>query len=179
MTVGPLHLVVLAFDKPNFEGWVADELDFLRESGVITIVDALAVYKTPEGDVEALQESDLDLEDRIAVAGVIGGLMGLGAGGAEGAIDGALDRMEALAENEFGLTDADIDDIAEGMAPDSAALILLFEHTWALGLKEAVIDAGGRVVAQGILTPSALVQVGAMLEAAFEDDDEEEEEDEE
>lgn len=172
MTVGPLHLLVLAFDKPNFEGWVADELDFLRESGVITVVDALAIYKSPEGDLEVIQESDLDLEDRIAVAGVIGGLMGLGAGGAEGAIEGALDRMESVAENEFGFSDTDILDIAEGLAPDSAALILLFEHTWALGLKEAVLDAGGMVVAQGLLTPETLVGVGAMLEEAFAEDDE-------
>lgn len=179
MTVGPLHLLVLAFDKPNFEGWVVDELDFLRESGVITVVDALAVYKTPEGDIEAIQESDLDLEDRIAVSGAIGALLGFGAGGIEGAAEGALDRMETVAENEYGLDDTDILDIAEGLENDSAALIILFEHTWALGLKEAVMDAGGRVVAQGLLTPEALINVGAMLEEAFVDDDEDEDEDEE
>jgi uncharacterized membrane protein len=175
MAVGPLHLLVLAFDQPSFEGWVADELDFLRESGVITVVDALAVYKTPEGDIEALQESDLDLDDRIAVSGVIGALIGLGAGGVEGAVEGALDRMETVAENEFGFDEADILDIAENLAPDSAALILLFEHTWALGLKEAVIDAGGYMVAQGLLTPETLIGVGAMLEEAFAEEDEDEE----
>ncbi|MEZ4519872.1 MAG: hypothetical protein R3C44_24590 [Chloroflexota bacterium] len=175
MTVGPLHLMVLAFDEPNFEGWVIDELDFLRESGIITVVDALAVYKTPEGDIESLQESDLDLEDRVAVAGVIGGLIGLGADGAVGAVEGALDRMETVAENEFGFDDADIEAIADIMDNDSMALILLFEHTWAVGLKEAVQDAGGRMVAQGILTPAALVNVGAMLEEAYLEDGEEDE----
>jgi uncharacterized membrane protein len=174
MAVGPLHLLVLAFDKPNFEGWVADELDFLRESGVITVVDALAVYKTPEGDIEALQESDLDLEDRIAVSGAIGALMGFGADGVRGAVEGALGHMEMTAENEFGFDETDILDVAENLAPDSAALILLFEHTWALGLKEAVLDAGGYMVAEGLLTPEALVGVGAMLEEAFADEDEDE-----
>lgn len=178
MAVGPLHLIVLSFDKPNFTGWVADELDFLRESGVITVVDALAVYKTPEGDIEALQESDLDLDEHIAVSGAIGALMGLGAGGVRGAIEGAAERMDAVAENEFGFDDTDILDIAEGLAPDSAALILLFEHTWALGLKEAVIDAGGVMVAQGLLTPAALVDIGAILEEAFEEMEEDEDDDE-
>lgn len=179
MTVGPLHLLVLSFDQPNFQGWVADELDFLRESGVITVVDALAVYKTPEGDIEALQETDLDLDEHIAVSGAIGALMGLGAGGIEGAVAGAAERMDSVAENEFGFDDSDILDIAEGLAPDSAALILLFEHTWAIGLKEAVIDAGGVVVAQGLLTPAALVDVGAMLEEAFEEMEDEEDMDDE
>ena len=163
MTMGPLHLVVLGFDQPTFEGWVVDELDFLRGQGIIRIVDALAVYKSPDGEIAALQESDLGLEERIEVGAVIGGLIGLGAAGEEGAVAGALARAEALAENEYGMTDEDIDAIAEGLAPDSAALILLFEHTWAVGLKEAVIDAGGFVVAQGMLDPATLIGLGASM----------------
>ena len=41
-----------------------------------------------------------------------------------------------------------------------------------VGVKEAVLDAGGMVVAQGLLTPETLVGVGAMLEEAFAEDDE-------
>jgi uncharacterized membrane protein len=168
MTMGPLHLVVLAFDQPSFEGWVADELDFLRDEGIIRIVDALAVYKSPEGEITALQESDLGLDERIEVGAIIGGLIGLGAAGEEGAIAGALGRAEALAENEFGMDDEDIAAVAERLLPDSAALILLFEHTWAVGLKEAVIDAGGFVVAQGILDPATLVGLGASMAGELE-----------
>jgi hypothetical protein len=100
--------------------------------------------------------------------------MGFGADGVRGAVEGALGHMEMTAENEFGFDETDILDVAENLAPDSAALILLFEHTWALGLKEAVVDAGGYMVAEGLLTPEALVGVGAMLEEAFADEDEDE-----
>ena len=160
MAFGPLHLSVLGFDKPDFSGWVADELDFLRETGIIRLVDALAVYKDEEGNVTALQESDLGIEERMLVAGAIGGLIGLGAAGEEGAVEGALDRMEAIAENEFGLDDQDIENIADQLEPDSAALILLFEHAWARGLKDAVVNAGGFVVNQAILDPFTLVSAG-------------------
>ncbi len=160
MAYGPLHLIVLGFDQPNFEGWVADELDFLRETGIIRLIDALAVYKDPDGNVDALQESDIGLEERIAVAGVVGGLMGLGIAGEAGAELGALSRMAFVAENEFGLSEDDITDIADRMPPDSAALILLIEHAWAAGLKQAVSDAGGVVVAQGILNAETLIGLG-------------------
>ncbi|MCB0071482.1 MAG: hypothetical protein KDE20_08500 [Caldilineaceae bacterium] len=173
--MGPLHLLVLAFDKPNFEGWVVEQLDLLRAAGIIRIVDALAVYKDADGDITALQESDLDLEERIMIGGIIGGLLGLGAGGEEGAVQGALERMEALAENEFGLDEDDILDIADDLPNDSAALILLFEHTWAVGLQEAVLAAGGSVVAQGLLDPFTLMEIGA---AMGEDDDYDEYDDE-
>lgn len=169
--MGPLHLLVLAFDKPNFEGWVVEQLDLLRAAGIIRVVDALAVYKDPDGDIAALQESDVDLEERIMIGGIIGGLLGLGAGGEEGAIEGALQRMEALAENEFGLDEDDILDIADDLPNDSAALILLFEHTWAIGLQQAVIAAGGTVVAQGLLDPLSLIEMGAAMGEDDDDDD--------
>ena len=160
MAYGPLHLIVLGFDKPNFEGWVADELEFFRDSGIIRLIDATAIYKDADGNLDSLQVSDIDLEERVAVAGVIGGLLGLGAAGMEGAELGALGRMAFVAENEFGLSEEDIEDIAGQMPNDSAALILLIEHVWAAGLKQAVMDAGGVVVAQGILNAQTLVGLG-------------------
>lgn len=160
MTYGPLHLIVLGFDKPTFEGSVIDELDSLRKEGIIRLIDATVIYRGPDGEVVSIQDSDLGLDERIAVAGVIGALIGLGAGGKEGAELGALARMEAVAQNEYGLSEEDIGAIAEDMPLDSAALILLFEHVWAVGLKQAVLDAGGVVVAQGMLTAEALVGLG-------------------
>jgi len=45
---------------------------------------------------------------------------------------------------------------------------MLFEHLWAIKLKEALIDAGAIPLAQGIVTPESLVMVGAELAAAVE-----------
>ena len=46
------------------------------------------------------------------------------------------------------------------------ALLVLFEHRWALRLKEALLSAGGVVIAQGMVQPEALLEFGSALAAA-------------
>ena len=57
----------------------------------------------------------------------------------------------------FGYTDADIHRIAAEIPTDTAVALALFEHTWALTLKEAIVDAGGFVAADGLVGPAALL----------------------
>ena len=71
-----------------------------------------------------------------------------------------------FAERNFGLSGADIKAIAADLPPGTTALMVLFEHRWAIPLKEAVESAGGIMVAQGIVRPEALVAYGAQLAAA-------------
>jgi hypothetical protein len=56
----------------------------------------------------------------------------------------------------FGYTDADIHRIAAEIRRARRALAL-FEHSWALQLKEAIVDAGGFVAADGLVGPAALL----------------------
>ncbi|MEZ4555055.1 MAG: hypothetical protein R2851_00760 [Caldilineaceae bacterium] len=123
--MGPLHLLVLAFDKPNFEGWVVEQLDLLRAVASSASSMRWPSTRTRTATLLRCKRVTLDLEERIMIGGIIGGLLGLGVGGEEGAVQGALERMEALAENEFGLDEDDILDIADDLPNDSAALILL------------------------------------------------------
>jgi pimeloyl-ACP methyl ester carboxylesterase len=44
--------------------------------------------------------------------------------------------------------------------------IALFEHRWAIPLKEAILTANGEVFAQGIVRPESLIAVGTELGAA-------------
>ena len=46
-----------------------------------------------------------------------------------------------------------------------AAVLLLFEHTWAIGLKEATKHAGGVAVAGGYVAPDVLLALEADREA--------------
>ena len=82
----------------------------------------------------------------------------------EGAVAGAL----AVAEHDFGLTAQEIQDVADRIPRGTSAAVVLFEHTWALRLKEYILDSGGMLIAQGLLHPSALVKVGVELAAAVE-----------
>ena len=59
MAMGPVQMLVLGFAEPNFTGKIAAELDRLREHEFVKIVDALVVNKDDEGNITALQVSDL------------------------------------------------------------------------------------------------------------------------
>jgi len=49
MAIGPVQLVVLGFNHPNFHGEIIEELERLRETDAIRVIDALAVHKDAEG----------------------------------------------------------------------------------------------------------------------------------
>jgi hypothetical protein len=86
-------------------------------------------------------------------------------GGEEGAEIGALEGALAAAGHTYGLTAADVQDIADDLEPGDAAALLMIEHTWAIDFRDSVQEAGGWVLGQGFLTPGTLMLVGAELEA--------------
>ncbi len=168
MAIGPVHLVVIGFDRPTLEGGVADELIKVREKGIIRIIDLLGVYKDADGNLAAIELSDFSLGEKMELGAVIGGLIGLGAAGEEGAELGAEAGALAVAENDYGITAEELEEITANIPLDSGVLIMLFEHTWAINLRDAILDAGGVPIAQGMLDPVTLVELGAELAAAVE-----------
>ena len=49
MAIGPVQLLVLGFDHPEFHGEIIEELEKLRESDTVRVIDALAVHKDAAG----------------------------------------------------------------------------------------------------------------------------------
>ena len=80
MTIGPVQLIVLGFDKPDFRGEIIEELERLRESDTVRVIDALVVFKDAEGDVAVLKGSQLTKDEAEEFGAVVGGLIGLGCG---------------------------------------------------------------------------------------------------
>ena len=72
----------------------------------------------------------------------------------------------AAAGENYGITEEDIDDIAEAIPAGSAAGIFIIEHLWAKSLKQALRDAGGVLMSQGMLSPELLIMVGEELSEA-------------
>jgi uncharacterized membrane protein len=167
MTVGPVHLVVIGLESDKLKGQVARELQRASESGAIRILDALAIQKTSTGTVISLGASDLTPDQRIEYGAIIGGLMGFGATGTtEGAVDAAEAAALVFADKNFGLSEADIHAVANDLPPGMTGVLVLIEHRWAVPLKEAIQNAGGVMVAQGIVRPEDLVAFGARLTAS-------------
>ena len=55
--------------------------------------------------------------------------------------------------------------LTDEIGPGDHAAVVLVEHLWASQLREAVLEAGGRLLGQGFLTPEVVMVVGAELEA--------------
>ncbi|MEV6300590.1 hypothetical protein AB0M02_14380 [Actinoplanes sp. NPDC051861] len=167
MAIGPVQLLVLGFRHPNFHGEIIDELERLRESDTVRVIDALAVYKDADGELEAEHLSNLTKEEAIELGSKIGALIGLGYGGEEGAALGAA-LGAAGADAEGGVTFFDQQrarDVLADLPPDSAAALLLVEHHWAVPLRDAIARAGGLRVADGFISPFDLVGIGLISSA--------------
>jgi uncharacterized membrane protein len=161
MPIGPVQLLVVSFDEPRFSGEIIEELRRLRESNVIRLVDALAVQKSMDGELAAVQWSDLSVEEAEGMGATIGALLGLGFGGEEGMEAGMLAGAEAGADGHL-LDEAEVWDVADTIEPGSAAAIALIEHLWALPLRDAIARAGGVPVSDAWVHPLDLVEVGLM-----------------
>lgn len=165
--LGPVHLVVIGLENENLTGEIRRELERASESGAIRVLDALAIQKTNTGSIVTLSGSDLTPEQRMEYGAIVGGLLGLGATGTEEGLEaGAEAGALTFADRNFGLSNADIQAIAAQLPPGTTAAFVLFEHRWALPLKDAVQNAGGIVIAQGIVRPEGLMAFGAELAAA-------------
>jgi uncharacterized membrane protein len=163
MAIGPVQLIVLGFNHPNFHGEVIAELERLRASDTVRVIDALAVYKDPDGELEVEHLSNLTEEEAIELGTKIGALIGLGIAGEEGAEAGAEAGGEEAAEegvNVFG--DAGEWDVLEDIPNDSAAALILLEHHWAVPLRDAIARAGGFRVSDGFISPLDLVGIGLL-----------------
>jgi uncharacterized membrane protein len=160
MAIGPVQLLVLGFKQPDFQGEIRDELDRLRDNDLVRVVDALGVRKDADGEVEVLHESQLSGDQQAAFGALVGGLIGLGAAGEEGFEIGAERGAEAVAERGGVLSEETAWDVLEEIPPDTAGLLVLLEHRWAIPLRDAIARAGGFRLASEFISPLDLVSIG-------------------
>jgi Family of unknown function (DUF6325) len=141
MTLGPLEYLVVGFEGNRFTGQILAELRAAQDKGIIHVIDLFAIKKDQQGNVTALALSDLSTEEATELGPLAGDLMHL-------------------------FAQEDIDQVAADLPNKSAAGLLLFEHTWAIGLKEAIKNAGGVAVTGGFVAPDVLQALEEDLEAA-------------
>jgi hypothetical protein len=141
MTLGPLEYTVIGFEGNNFTGAIADEIGRVVDSGVIAIVDLVFVGKGEDGHLRIVELDNKEDPRFAGFAPMLQGLTGL-------------------------LTEEDIQEIGGQLEPNTSALVIMFEHRWAVRLKEAIGNAGGFLVARETIRPESLEMLNAEIEAA-------------
>src|SRR5215831_12898265 len=162
MAIGPVQLIVLGFNHPDFHGEVIAELERLHENGMVRVIDSIAVYKDADGDLEVEHLSNLTQDEAIELGSKIGALIGLGIEGEEGMEAGAAAGAAQAAEEGINVFGGDEWDVLEDIPNDSAAALVLLEHHWAVPLRDAIARAGGFRISDGFISPLDLVEIGLM-----------------
>lgn len=161
MSVGPIQIFYFKFDSPDkLQGQIRTALTDLRGKGLIRLIDVYAVSKGTDGTVNRESATDLSVEGTQRFGTAIKKAMGLDTPDAmtgEEALD--------LVGESLGLSATDISKLEAEIQPGEAGLVLMFEHTWAIPLREAVKAGGGRTVMQAFLSPGAAAMVGGEVNA--------------
>jgi len=143
MKFGPLEYIAIGFDEPNFTGKIMPELNALREIGIIRLLDMVFVRKNTMGDVKILEANDLEDADAALFRPFLDDLLSM-------------------------FTEEDVMAIGRSLENDTAAAVLLFEHTWASELKKAVKESGGFLIAQDRVSPQVLVELAELPDEELE-----------
>jgi len=167
--VGPIQVMVFGFDRTDqFRGQVLEQLVNLRGRGLIRLIDLFVAAKDPSGELIAIELNDLTEKESVEFGKVIGKLLGKQKVTASEAAAVVVERTLAAAAKTVGLDYRGIAQAVKNLKPGKAFGVLMVEHTWAIPLRDAIREAGGVPLAQGFLTPEALVMVGEELEAIAE-----------
>jgi hypothetical protein len=134
--LGPVELLFVEFPGNQFTGEIIPELSQLVEQGTIRVIDLVFVAKDADGNAVGIALEDLPGDAKDAFSALVSEL------------------AELIAEE-------DVEDLAEGLEPNSSAAILLFEHTWAIPFRDAIVGSGGRLVARLPITEAALAEIAA------------------
>jgi hypothetical protein len=159
--LGPVQLVIIAFEGGNFEGKVLDELRRLRERDAVRLLDLLFVAKGEDDEVIELVMSDLSTAEASEYGALVRDLMGVGVGGEVSVAEGEQVASDAASQNGSLLALEDAWFLADQIPTGTAAAIALLEHRWAVPLRDAIEAAGGHDLVDTWVHPEDLVAIGA------------------
>ena len=140
--IGPLQLLVFGFDEEQKARDVVRVAKSLKRAKAIRLFDLVYVIKDQEGTLQAKEISELRTEEKREFGALAKALLGLAVEDVE-----SLDAQELVdslnvAEEEFGLSDEEIQEVAARVPNGTSAIFVIFEHVWARELHEAVLGAG-------------------------------------
>lgn len=164
MAIGPVQVIIFGFDRTDqFKGEVLEELAGLRGRGLIRLLDLFLAMKDLSGDIVSMEMDDLTKDEAVEFGRVAGKLLGVEKVSAGQLAVSAVENILASASHSIGVDYQGLRQIVEALPPGKAFGVLMFEHTWAIPLRDAIRRAGGVPLAQAFITPETLLMVGEEL----------------
>lgn len=136
-SIGPVDVAVILFEGNQFNGEVAPAIIDLQQNGTVRILDLAFITKDAEGAWAILEIAD------DAVEGAFQALLG--------------EQFELLSDN-------DLEEIAADLGPESSALVIVWENTWAAQLAAAIRGSNGQVIAMDRIPHDIVARAIAALE---------------
>ena len=116
--IGPVDVAVIAFEGTEFNTGIAPAVTDLQASGTVQVLDLAFVRKDATGTTSIIELSD----------------------------EGVSEAFDQITASQLDLlSEADLTDIANGLAPSSAAMVILWENSWASRFASAIHERHGRV----------------------------------
>jgi hypothetical protein len=134
MTDGPVEYLVIGFEGNQFTGAIGPALRDLVDRGIIRVIDIVFAKKDRDGNVTVLELQKLSPEEAAL-------------------FHPAVDEVGCLFSQD------DIAEVSALLEPNCSAALVLFEHTWAAALRQAVVDANGRLLTGGLIPRELVEQV--------------------
>jgi len=142
--LGPIDYIVVGFTGNNFDGSILEALKKAVDREIIRVVDLVFIIKDKDGGV-----IEGEFEDQ------------------------SEDIQQMFKDMNYSedtgmplLSDADIAKLGEQMPPTTAAGVLVVEQLWAKDLKQALLNAGGFLIADGRIHSDAVEAAMQELEKA-------------
>lgn len=126
---GPIDYIVVGFPGNNFKGEILRELQTASENGTISVLDLAIISKDKDGNVLNVELSSID--------------------------DPAIQELFPSKTSTGLIGEDDVEEIASVLDENCSAGLLIVEQLWAKGLKKAIYDADGVLLAQGRIDQTA------------------------
>ena len=116
--IGPVDVAVIAFQGSDFDAGVTPALTELQKSGTVHVIDLAFVRKDADGNTSIIELADECVSE----------------------------VFDQITDSQFDLlSEADLTDIAGSLDPSSAALVVVWENSWATKFASAIQESHCRV----------------------------------
>lgn len=169
--MAPIQMWVFGFhDAEQFTPAIIQEVESLQNRGLIRLIDLLYVERMQDGSLITNEMSGLTPGEAEEFGGLLEKLLGASGETVDTGEDHAVAHQQQDTDLFYGISMEDMAGVVEDIPPGGAAVMALFEHSWAFDIRNKIRRATGYPIAQGFLTPEVFMLVGEevrlMTEAA-------------